>query len=173
MRSLASLALLPLLTAATISSTPDLGKTEGRCRSNEPGPAFIVSVAGLRDRTGQLKLEVYPATDEDFLADDNVLVAAGKTFRRVEVPAPASGPTELCVRVPRAGRYGVVVLHDRNLDRRFNWRVDGIGFAGNPRLGVAQPDVAEASAVAGSGRTSITIVMNYLRGLRMRPLATD
>ena len=173
MRSLASLALLPLLTAATIPSTPDLGKAEGRCRSNEPGPAFIVSVAGLRDRTGQLKLEVYPATDEDFLADDNVLVAAGKTFRRVEVPVPASGPTELCVRVPRAGRYGVVVLHDRNRDRRFNWRVDGIGFAGNPRLGLAQPDVEQASAVASAGRTSITIVMNYLRGMRMRPLASD
>ena len=173
MRSLASLALLPLLTAATIPSTPELGKAEGRCRSNEPGPAFIVNVAGLRDRTGQLKLEVYPATDEDFLADDNVLVAAGKTFRRVEVPVPASGPTELCVRVPRAGRYAVVVLHDRNSNRRFNWRVDGIGFAGNPRLGLSQPGAKEASAVAGSGRTSITIVMNYLRGLRMRPLATD
>ena len=173
MRSLASLALLPLLTAATIPSTPDLGKAEGRCRASETGPAFIVSVAGLRDRTGQLKLEVYPATDADFLADDNVLVAAGKTFRRVEVPVPASGPTELCVRVPRAGRYGVVVLHDRNSDRRFNWRVDGIGFAGNPRLGLAQPDVEEASALASSGRTSITIVMNYLRGMRMRPLASD
>ncbi len=173
MRSLASLALLPLLTAATIPSTPDLGKAEGRCRLNEPGPAFIVNVAGLHDRVGRLKLEVYPATDEDFLADDNVLVAAGKTFRRVEVPVPASGPTELCVRVPRAGRYGVVVLHDRNSDRRFNWRVDGIGFAGNPRLGTSQPDVEEASAVASSRRTSITIVMNYLRGLRMRPLATD
>lgn len=173
MRSPASLALLLLLTAATIPSTPDLGKAEGRCRSSEPGPAFIVSVAGLRDRSGRLKLEVYPATDEDFLADDNVLVAAGKTFRRVEVPVPASGPAELCVRVPRAGRYGVVVLHDRNGDRRFNWRGDGIGFAGNPRLGTSQPDVAEASAVASSGRTGITIVMNYLRGLRMRPLATD
>ena len=173
MRSLASLVLLPLLTSATIPSTPDLGKAEGRCRPNEPGPAFIVNVAGLRDRTGQLKLEVYPATDGDFLADDNVLVAAGKTFRRVEVAVPASGPAELCVRAPRAGRYGVVVLHDRNSDRRFNWRVDGIGFAGNPRLGLRQPDVAEASAVAGSRRTGITVVMNYLRGLRMRPLASD
>lgn len=173
MRSLASLALLPLLTAATIPSTPDLGKAEGRCRSNEPGPAFIVNVAGLRDRTGRLKLEVYPATDDDFLADDNVLVAAGKTFRRVEVPVPASGPAELCVRLPRAGRYALVVLHDRNSDRRFNWRVDGIGFAGNPRLGLRRPDVDEASAHASSGRTSVTIVMNYLRGLRMRPLAKD
>lgn len=173
MRSLASLALLPVLTSATIPSTPDLGKAEGQCRANEPGPAFIVKVAGLRDRTGRLKLEVYPATDEDFLADDNVLVAAGKTFRRVEVPVPASGPAELCVRVPRAGRYGVVVLHDRNSDRRFNWRVDGVGFAGNPQLGMRQPAADEASAVASSRRTSITIVMNYLRGLRMRPLAAD
>ena len=173
MRSLASLVLLPLLTAATIPSTPDLGKAEGRCRADEPGPAFIVNVAGLRDRTGRIKLEVYPATDEDFLADDNVLVAAGKTFRRVEIAVPASGPTELCVRVPRAGRYGVVVLHDRAGDRRFNWRVDGIGFAGNPRLGLSRPDVAEASAIASSGRSSITIVMNYLRGMRMRPLATE
>lgn len=173
MRSLASLVLLPLLTAATIPSTPDLGKAEGRCRANEPGPAFLVTVAGLRDRTGRLKLEVYPATDDDFLADDNVLVAAGKTFRRVEVPVPASDPAELCVRVPRAGRYAIVVLHDRNSNRRFNWRADGIGFAGNPRLGLSQPDVAEASAVAGPGRTRITVVMNYLRGLRMRPLAAD
>jgi uncharacterized protein (DUF2141 family) len=162
-----------LLTAATIPSTPDLGKAEGRCRSKEPGPAFIVNVVGLRDRTGQLKLEVYPATDEDFLADDNVLVAAGKTFRRVEVPVPASGPIELCVRVPRAGRYGVVVLHDQNSNRRFDWRIDGIGFAGNPRLGLSRPDAVEASAMASSRRTSITIVMNYLRGLRMRPLAAD
>ena len=92
---------------------------------------------------------------------------------QVEVAVPASGPAELCVRVPRAGRYGVVVLHDRNSDRRFNWRVDGIGFAGNPRLGLSQPDVAEASAVGGPGRTSITITMNYLRGMRMRPLAAD
>lgn len=173
MRWLASLALLPVLTSAAIPSTPDLGKAEGRCRAGEPGPAFIVTVAGLRDRTGRLKLEVYPATDEDFLADDNILVAAGKTFRRVEVPLPASGPAELCVRVPRAGRYAVVVLHDRNSDRRFNWRVDGIGFAGNPRLGLSQPDVDEASAVASSERTGVTVVMNYLRGLRMRPLARD
>ena len=48
MRSLASLALLPLLTAATIPSTPDLGKPEGRCRSNERGPAFIDDVSRLK-----------------------------------------------------------------------------------------------------------------------------
>lgn len=167
---LPSLAALLLAPQATIPSTPDLGTAEARCRTNESGPAFLVTVAGLRDRRGRLKLEVYPANDTDFLADDNVLISAGKTFRRVEVDVPAGADPELCVRVPRAGRYSVVVLHDRNSNRRFNWRVDGIGFAGNPRLGMSQPAAAEASAVAGSGRTRITVTMNYLRGLRMRPL---
>lgn len=170
---LSSLSLMLAMPQAAIPSTPDLGQVEGRCRANETGPAFLVTVAGLRDRRGKLKLEVYPANDDDFLADDNVLVAAGKTFRRVEVAVPAAGTPELCVRVPRPGRYSVVVLHDRNDNRRFNWRVDGIGFAGNPRLGLSQPDADEASALAGSGRTRITITMNYLRGLRMRPLDND
>jgi uncharacterized protein (DUF2141 family) len=40
----------------------------------------MVEVAGLKDRTGKLKLEVYPDNDADFLMDDNVLVYQGKTF---------------------------------------------------------------------------------------------
>ena len=170
-RSLAALALLPLLAAAArIPSTPDLGKAEGRCRAGESGPAFLVTVNGLKDRSGRLKLEVYPANDTDFLADDNILIMAGKTFRRVEVDVPASGTPTLCVRVPGPGRYGVSLLHDRDSNRKFGWRVDGIGFASNPRLGLGKPKAAKASATAGSDPTSITIVMNYARGLGMRPL---
>lgn len=170
-RSLAALALLPLLAAAArIPSTPDLGKAEGRCRAGENGPAFLVTVNGLKDRSGRLKLEVYPANDTDFLADDNILIMAGKTFRRVEVDVPASGTPTLCVRVPGPGRYGVSLLHDRDSNRKFGWRVDGIGFASNPRLGLGKPKAAKASATARSDPTSITIVMNYARGLGMRPL---
>lgn len=170
-RGLAIAALLPLLAAAApIPSTPDLGKAEGRCRANETGPAFLVNVNGLKDRVGTLKLEVYPANDKDFLADDNILVAAGKTFRRVEVDVPASGIPVLCVRVPGPGRFGVSVLHDRDSNRKFGWRVDGIGFASNPRLGLGKPKAAKASASAGSTPTRIDVVMNYQRGLGMRPL---
>lgn len=170
-RSAFALVLLPLLAAAApIPSTPDLGKAEGRCRAGESGPAFLVNVKGLKDRTGTLKLEVYPANDADFLADDNVLVAAGKTFRRVQVDVPNSGNPTLCVRLPGPGRYGVSVLHDRDGNRKFGWRVDGIGFAGNPRLGLSKPKAASASAAAGSAPTRIDVVMNYQRGLGMRPL---
>lgn len=163
--------LASLLVAAGLPSSPDLGKAEGRCRASEDGPSFMVTVAGLKDRKGRLKLEVYPAADADFLADDNLLVDAGKTFRRVEIHVPATGVPLMCVRLPGPGRYGVSLLHDRDANCKFGWRVDGIGFAGNPKLGWGKPSAASASAAAGSGPTPITIVLNYRRGLGMSPLA--
>nr|WP_225008904.1 DUF2141 domain-containing protein [Novosphingobium percolationis] len=148
-----------------LRSTPDLGKAEAQCRPNESGPAFMVDIAGLKDHTGKLKLEVYPANDEDFLADDNLLIMAGKTFRRVEVPVPAAPVPRLCVRLPGPGLYAVSVLHDRDGNRKFNWTRDGIGFSGNPRLGWSKPKARSAATQAGSGLTPLRIVMNYRNGL--------
>ena len=121
MKPLLLAATVPLLLAAgpALRSTPDLGKAEGRCRAGESGPALMVEAVGMKDRTGKMKLEVYPANDQDFLADDNVLVAAGKTFRRVEVDTPDSGPVVLCVRIPGPGTYAVTLLHDRDSNRKF------------------------------------------------------
>jgi uncharacterized protein (DUF2141 family) len=165
---------LPLLfAAALVPSTPDLGKAEGQCRAGETGPAFLVEVVGLKDRSGRLKLEVYPADQTDFLADDNILVSAGKTFRRVEVPVPASGTPTLCVRLPAAGTYAVSLLHDRDTDRRFNWRIDGIGFSGNPKLGWSKPAAAKVATRAGDTATSIRIVLNYRSGLGVAPLRQE
>lgn len=97
-------ALALLAAAALMPSSPDLGKAEGQCRAHEPGPAFLIDVDGLKDRQGQLKLELYPAAERDFLADDNILLSQGKTFRRVEVPVPQTGVPRLCIRAPRARR---------------------------------------------------------------------
>lgn len=155
--------------ASPIVAQHDLGKAEGACRAGETGPALLVDVAGLRDRAGLIKLEVYPADEAGFLADDSTLVASGRVFRRVEQAIPAAGPVRLCVRVPAAGRYAVVVLHDRNADHRFTLVSDGIGFAGNPKLGWARPRALAASAVAGPGLSPLRIVMNYRHGLTMRP----
>lgn len=156
---------LILLQAAAFASSPELGKAEGQCRPNESGPAFLVTVEGLKDRQGLLKLEVYPSNDADFLADDNLLLNAGKTFRRVEEPVPARGAVQLCIRVPGPGPYALSLLHDRDSNHKFGLSVDGVGFASNPRLGFFKPKAAHASAVAGSGLTRTTIVLNYRRGL--------
>lgn len=166
---LAALALAgPALAGPNVLSTPDLGKAEGRCRADEPGPAILVEPAGLKDRAGLLKLEVYPANDYDFLRDDNLLINEGKVFRRVEVSAAATGP--ICVRVPGPGAYALVLLHDRDSNRKFGFSVDGVGFSGNPHLGWSKPKVAGARIQAGAGITHARIVLNYRRGLGMAPL---
>ena len=46
---------------------------------------------GLKDRTGELKLELYPANEADFLKDDRDLMKEGKIFRRIRAPIAASG----------------------------------------------------------------------------------
>lgn len=165
-----ALALPLLANAAYIPSTPDLGIAEGRCRPSETGPALIVNVAGLKDRVGTLKLEVYPSNERDFLRDDNKLVMEGKVFRRVVASLPASGPVDLCVRVPGPGTYSVSLLHDRDGNRKFGWTVDGIGFSDNPKLGWSKPKAEKTRITAGAGLTRITIVMNYRHGLGVAPL---
>ncbi len=148
-----------------IPSTPDLGKAEGQCRPGETGPAVIVVAVGLKDRKGLLRAELYPPNDPDFLADDNLLIMAGKTFRRVEVAVPQSGPAQLCIRVPGPGYYTLSLLHDRDGNRKFGLSTDGIGFPGDPRLGLSQPKAAVARFVAGPGLTTVTIRLNYRHGL--------
>jgi len=155
--------------AAGLASSPDLGIAAGRCRATETGPAFLVEVAGLKDRAGRLKLELYPATDGDFLADDNVLIAAGKAFARVEDTAPPEGPVQLCIRAPHAGRYALSLLHDRNGDRKFQPSTDGIGFSNNPKLGWSKPGADRVAVDVGDAPRRIMIVMNYRHGLSMRP----
>lgn len=156
---------LLLTGAAPLRTSPDLGKAEGQCRQDETGPAFLVTVIGLKDRRGNLKLEVYPANDSDFLQDDNILLNQGKTFRRVEVPVPKTGTPQLCIRLPAPGTYAVSLLHDRDRNRKFGFSVDGVGFSGNPKLGWSKPKVSRSMATAGPGLTHIEIVLNYLHGI--------
>jgi uncharacterized protein (DUF2141 family) len=148
-----------------LPSTPDLGKAEAQCRPNETGPAVLVLVTGLKDREGRIKAELYPANDEDFLADDNVLIMAGKTFRRVEAPVTPSGPMQLCLRIPGPGTYALTVLHDRDSNRKFGLSTDGVGFSNNPKLGMSKPRAEATRFVAGPGLTPVTVRMNYRRGL--------
>lgn len=148
-----------------IPSTPDLGKAEARCRPGEQGPALLLTIDGLKDRKGNIKLEIYPSNDEDFLRDDNALIYYGKTFRRVEEVVPQNGPVVICARIPGPGAYSVMVLHDRDGNRKFGFTVDGIGFTANPKLGWSKPKAAATRLDAGAGLTRSTIIMNYRNGL--------
>ncbi|WP_454883408.1 DUF2141 domain-containing protein [Sphingomonas oryzagri] len=161
------LPLIALLSiaASPIPSSPGLGTAEGRCRPNEQGPAILITALGLKDRSGVLRAELFPPSQADFLADDNVLVAAGKTFRRVVAAVPPDGPARLCIRVPSPGTYSLVLTHDRGGKPKFNFWRDGIGFAGNPHLGHSAPPARQARISVGTGITPVRIILNYRSGL--------
>lgn len=165
------LLLLAAATAVPMRSSPDLGVPEGRCRANEPGPAILITAIGLKDRAGVLRAELYPPDQADFLADDNVLLSAGKTFRRAVAPVPGAGPAILCIRVPAPGSYALALTHDRDGRPKFDFWRDGIGFAGNPRLGLGAPKASAARIGVGAGIARTSIVLNYRYGvLGFRPL---
>ena len=154
-----------LLGAAPVKPNASLGKADAVCRPNETGPALIITVIGLKDRKGLLRAELYPNNDNDFLADDAILINAGKTFRRVDLALTGSNEPILCMRVPSAGKYSLSLLHDRDHNLKFSFQSDGIGFAGNPKLGWSKPKAAIATVNASSGVTRISVRMNYRNNL--------
>ena len=152
-------ALLPV----TASAAQILGSDAAACTSG--GPAIRVTVDGLKDRTGELKLELFPANDADFLKDDRDLIKEGKFFRRVRLPTPASGPIVLCIRVPTPGPYALLFTHNRDGKNKFNLWQDGAGFPPNARPGRSRPKLAMARIVVPQGVVSTEIRAQYLRGL--------
>ncbi|QQV76856.1 DUF2141 domain-containing protein [Sphingomonas aliaeris] len=150
------------LSAPGSAQTRTLGSDASACTSG--GPAIRVNVLGLKDRTGDLRLELYPATEADFLKDDRDLIAEGKVFRRVVVDTPASGSVALCIRVPRPGRYALLFTHNRDGRNKFNFWSDGAGLRSNQKLGRSKPTLAQAIIDVPAGVETTDIRAQYLRG---------
>ena len=160
----ACVALATVAMLAGSAGAQVLGSDAAACRPGE-GPAIAVEVTGLKDRTGELKLELYPGEEADFLKGDRVLIAAGKTFRRVVVPTPVKGTPMLCIRAPRPGHYALLLTHNRDGKNKFSFWTDGAGFASNTKLGRSRPKVEQALVEVGAGVTTVRITVQYLRGL--------
>ena len=146
------------------------GYTAGPCAAGTGEPEAIVHVSGFKDRSGNVRVELYPATDEDFLAPGSRLREQGKTFQRIDVPTPAEGDVFVCLVLPTEGAYAVAVLHDRNASGKLDPFSDGFGFPNNPRLGFSKPTVDKVKFTARSGQTRLDVVLNYWNGLAARPV---
>ncbi len=158
---IAALAATALPGAATAQP---IGGDAAACAGNVS--AIRVNVTGLKDRSGRLKLELYPATADDFLKDDRDLRKEGKFFRRIWANTPGgSGAVQLCIRAPGPGRYALFFTHDRDGRNKFDFWKDGAGLPGNARIGRARPKLAQAVVQVGQGVTTLNIRTQYLRGL--------
>ena len=169
-RPLTLLALVGGALLAASSSATQIGEDAGACMAGQ-GPAFEVEVQGLKDRTGELWLELYPATAADFLRGDRALLAEGKTFRRTRARLPQSGSIQVCVRAPHPGRYALMLRHNRVGKNKFSIWSDGVGVPANRKLGRHKPDVAEAVVDTNGGVTVVPIRLQYLVGFGFAPLS--
>ena len=142
-----------------------LGSDSAACTGGGAGPAIRANVSGLKDRSGELKLELYPANEADFLKDDRDLIKEGKFFRRIRVPTPQSGPIALCIKAPTPGRYALLFTHNRDGKNKFNFWQDGAGFISTEHLGRSRPSVNQAIINVGPGVTVTDIRAQDLRGL--------
>ncbi|WP_425230929.1 DUF2141 domain-containing protein [Sphingomonas sp.] len=160
----ASALLLGVAAPAAQAQASVLGGDAAACTGGA-GPAVLATIIGLKDRSGELKLELYPANEQDFLRDDRDLIREGKVFRRVRAPAPASGAVQMCVRVPHPGRYALLFTHNRDGRNKFSIWSDGAGFASNARLGRSRPHVQQATIDVPAGIMQVNIRAQYLHGL--------
>lgn len=170
LKSLASLKRGALLAQAVGLAMPAsaaiLGPHSAACDGH--GPALLVRVEGLKTRSGIVRVQSYGGDPKHYFDK-------GSYLERVEVrPAPA-GPTEVCLPVPRPGTYAVSVRHDVNGNSKSELD-DGGGLSGNPNVSLMdvilkrRPSPAEVE-VQVKGATTVPIVMNYVHGMSVGPIA--
>ncbi len=161
--------MMPILlafTGAQLVSVATIRNAYSRddCAASEPG--IRVTVSGLRDQRGRLKLELYPAEAADFLAKDEALLRAGKVFRRVVIAVPSHArDVTLCVNVPRPGRYAVLVIHKRSGNPSFSIDDDGVSLPGSEHIGRRHAPFEQAIVTVGDKVTTVAAPMQYRHGL--------
>ena len=160
----AMLALTAASAAAPAYAQEILGPDAAACRAGAPGPAALVRIYGFKDRGGMLRVQLYGNDPDDFLAK-------GTKLKRIELPVVASGDMNICVDLPTYGDYAIAVRHDRDGNGKSGWN-DGGGFSGNPRLSLTnlKPEFEDSAFAAREGVSVVDVVMNYRRGLAIKPL---
>ncbi len=153
-------ALMIMSGAALISGTAlanqELNNDLSRCASGK-GPAVLVNIRGIKESSGKIRVQSYPATPSAWLSK-------GRWLHRIETSASA-GSMNICVPVPAEGKFGIAVRHDRNGNGKTDISQDGGGFSNNPKISIlnlGKPSINKAAFVAGPGVTRITINMQYM-----------
>lgn len=149
--------------AAPAAEAPFKVRQDGACTDSNGRPEIQVDISDIRDGGGNLRLNVYDNKPGEFLKK-------GKWIVRVDMPI-RPGSMEVCVWVPSPGTYGLVIMHDRNANGRYNLLRDGYGVSTNPRLRLRKPKYEEAAFIVGAERTELAVMMKYRFGNKKKKRA--
>lgn len=120
------------------------------------GPAVKVTVSGIKQSSGTIRVQSYNGTKADWLEK-------GRWLTRIEAPAK-SGAMTFCVPVPSSGTYGIAIRHDVNGNGKTDIREDGGAMSNNPSINIfnlGKPSYRKTAFNVGSGVTPISVTMKY------------
>lgn len=142
---------------ATTSDSATVPHDMKACEAPAPGDVLVrVSVEQLKDTEGNIRVQVYGPTADDFLEK-------GKKLVRVDVKTQGDGQ-KICVPMPSEGEYTLVVMHDRNANGKADFFSEGFGFSNNPKLGLGKPDAEEVVFSVEAGVTDMPVRLKYIFG---------
>jgi len=127
-----------------------------RCAAGS-GPAILVTIAGVKEAKGKIRVQSYRATKAEWLEK-------GKWLNRIELPAKA-GTMTVCVPLPQAGTYGIAVRHDINGNGKTDLTQDGGGMSNNPSISIfnlGKPSYTKVGVAVANEPRSIRIQMKYM-----------
>lgn len=125
--------------------------------SSSAGPAVKITVRGIEEANGRIRVQSYKGTKADWLKK-------GRWLNRIETSARA-GTMTFCMPVPAAGTYGIAVRHDKNGNGKTDITSDGGGMSNNPSINIfnlGKPSYKKTAFSVGDGVTAITINMKYM-----------
>ncbi|APG62108.1 hypothetical protein LPB140_03995 [Sphingorhabdus lutea] len=145
------------LCATSASAGTKVSNNLSTCNSGK-GPAVLVTITGIKNSEGKIRVQSYKANSSEWLA-------RGKWLHRIESSA-SQGTMSICVPITAGNNtYGIAVRHDRNANGKTDISKDGGGFSNNPSLNIfnlGKPSYKKVGFTAGSGVTRITINMKYM-----------
>jgi uncharacterized protein (DUF2141 family) len=162
---LAGTAALAAFGLASLAASPLAAQALGGKIDNDlslcapgKGPAVRVDISGLRSASGDLFVRTYRARESDWLKSKRYL-------HRIDT-TPRKGAMSVCVPLPSAGDYAIVVQHDANGNREKDFSEDGAGMSNNPEvktfLGIPRPPaLSQTRFRAGEGVSRIAIQVKY------------
>ena len=151
-----------LLALASAAPAGVVGPDARACQTGKP--SMLVRVNGFKKPSGTVKLAVYAA--EGYLAK-------GGKLRKVVVPVRSTAAMDICIAVPKSGRYAVAVHHDVNGNGDKD-ASDGGGYSGNPRLSLTnlRPPFGRTAVQVGAAPRPVVVTLLYRSGLSIKPVTS-